>query len=251
MTAALDGRRALVTGGSRNLGAEIARQLATAGASVSVNYRSDHPDDLVSSLDRVDGAHHVAVRGDVTNPSDVEYIVEESASELGGPIDILINAVGPYDSTPFLELEVDEFDRIWDANVKSIYLLARSCAGGMRDLGRGRIVNLSAVSAFVRNRSIYTLANKTVITLTEELALELAPEILVNAVSPGQIHESLEELRGIAPEWASEVVTRTPLGRLATRAEIAGVVTLLCGPAFDSVTGMTVPVDGGLRLNTF
>lgn len=250
--AALDGRRALVTGASRNLGAEIVRQLAAAGASVAVNYRSSTAEasTLVESLERRSGARHAAVRGDVTDPSDVDSIVAASSAELGGPIDVLVNNAGPYVSTPFCDLPVEDFDRVWDANVKAVYLLARACAPGMRQIGRGRIINLSASSAFVRNRSIYSLANKSVITLTEQLAVELAPDISVNAIAPGQIHESLEELREFAPEWACEVVRRTPLGRLATRAEIAGIVTLLCGPAFDAVTGITVPIDGGLRLNT-
>jgi NAD(P)-dependent dehydrogenase (short-subunit alcohol dehydrogenase family) len=176
--------------------------------------------------------------------------VETCTVALGGAIDILINNAGPYASSPFVQLDVDEFDRVWNANVRAIYLLARAVAPGMQNLGHGRIVNLSASSAYVRNRSIYSLANASVITLTEQLAVELAPDVLVNAVAPGQIAESMDELRTVAPEWADEVVRRTPLGRLATRGDIARLVVLMCGPAFDAVTGVTVPIDGGLRLNT-
>lgn len=248
----LNGRKALVTGGSRNLGAEIARFLAAEGASVAVNYRSSssEADRVVDSLECRDTAHHIAVQGDVSQPSDVSRIVETCSVEFEGPIDILINNAGPYVSRPFVELTVEEFDRVWNTKVRAIYLLARAVAPGMRAVGYGRIVNLSASSAFVRNRSIYTLANASVITFTEQLAVELSPDVLVNAVAPGQIHESMEELRTLAPEWADEVVRRTPLGRLATRREIARVVALMCGSAFDAVTGVTVPVDGGLRLNT-
>jgi len=248
----LIGRRALVTGGSRNLGAEVARHLAVEGASIAVNYRTSSSEAarVVASLECCDAARHVAVQGDVTNPSDVARIVQACSVELGGPLDILINNAGPYVSTPFAELEVEDFDLVWNAKVRAIYLLARAVAPGMRVGGYGRIVNLSASSAFVRNRSIYSLANASVITLTEQLAVELSPDILVNAVAPGQIQESLDELRALAPEWADEVVRRTPLGRLATRREIARIVTLMCGPSFDAVTGMTVPIDGGLRLTT-
>lgn len=72
----------------------------------------------------------------------------------------------------------------------------------------------------------------------------------MNAVAPGQIHESLEELRELAPAWADDVLRKTPLDRLATRRDVARVVVQLCGPAFDAVTGVTIPIDGGLRLTT-
>jgi 3-oxoacyl-[acyl-carrier protein] reductase len=248
----LNGRRALVTGASRNLGAEIARHLAAEGASVAVNYRSseDEANRVVDSLESGADTSHAAVRGDVNRPSEISYLVDTASTELGGPIDVLINNAGPYLSTPFVELDVDEFDTVWNTNARAIYLLTQAVAPGMQAAGFGRIVNVSASSAYVRNRSIYTLANASVITLTEQLALELSPEVLVNAVAPGQIHESLDELREHVPDWADEVVRRTPIGRLATRPEIARIVTLMCGPTFDAVTGVTVPIDGGLRLRT-
>jgi len=250
---ALSGRRALVTGASRNLGAEIAAGLAAAGAAVAVNYRSsrDEAEAVVASLPEVGHGDHAAVPGDVADPDDAERVGAESAKALDGPIDILVNNAGPYAATPFLDLEEEEFDWVWNANTTATYLMARAVAAGMRESGWGRIVNLSASSAFVRNRSVYTLANAAIITLTEELAVELAPEIGVNAIAPGQINESLEELRDIVPDWAVQVISDTPRGRLVTRREIADIVVLLCSPLFDSVTGITLPVDGGLRLNTF
>jgi NAD(P)-dependent dehydrogenase (short-subunit alcohol dehydrogenase family) len=249
----LAGHRAVVTGASRNLGAEIALGLAASGTAVAVNYRCsrEEAEGVVASLPDVNHGRHAVVGGDVADPSDAEWIVAEAKRALGGPIDILVNNAGPYIARPFLELEEGEFDRVWNVKTKATYLMTRAAAPGMRDLGWGRIVNLSASSAYVRNRSIYTLANAAIITLTEELALELAPEILVNAIAPGQIFESLEELREGAPEWAETVMSSTPRGRLVTRRELADMVVLLCGPMFDSVTGVTVPVDGGLRLNTF
>lgn len=246
------GRRALVTGGSRNLGATIARELATAGASVAVNYRSSDAEAnrVVGSLDRADGARHTSVRGDVARPEDIGGVVDCASERLGGPIDILVNNAGPYLSTPFMDMDVADFDAVWNANVRAIYLFAQAVMPGMRAVGSGRIINISASSAYVRNRSIYTLANASVITLTEQLALELSPSVLVNAVAPGQIHESLEELSEFAPAWADEVVRKTPLGRLASRRDVARVVARMCGSEFDAVTGVTVPVDGGLRMMT-
>jgi NAD(P)-dependent dehydrogenase (short-subunit alcohol dehydrogenase family) len=101
----------------------------------------------------------------------------------------------------------------------------------------------------VRNRSIYGLAKSSVETLTEQLAVELGPEITVNAVAPGQIEESLIEMAGIDPVWAEEVVRRTPLRRLVTRGEVAQMVAMLCSSTFDGVTGVTIAIDGGLRLS--
>ena len=250
---ALAGRRALVTGASRNLGAEIAARLAAAGASVAVNYRASRAeaDAVVAALPTMAGGRHCAVGGDVADPADAARMVADSSRALGGPVDVLVNNAGPFAADPFVELDEDDFDRVWNVNAKGTYLATRAAAPAMRELGWGRVVNISASSAFVRNRSVYTLANAAIVTLTEELALELAPEITVNAVAPGQIHESLEELREHVPEWAERVVAATPRRRLATRKDVADVVVLLCGPTFDTVTGVTIPVDGGLRLHTF
>ncbi len=248
---ALAGRRALVTGASRNLGAEIAGTFAASGAAVAVNYRTsrEEADAVVAALP--DGGRHCAVGGDVADPDEAERVASDSAVALGGPIDVLVNCAGPFSATPFVELEEEDFDRVWNANAKATYLMTRAVAAGMRLQGWGRVVNISASSAFVRNRSIYTLANAAIITLTEELAVELAPAITVNAVAPGQIHESLEELKEYVPEWAEQVLKATPRGRLATRSDVAGIALLLCSPTFDAVTGVTVPIDGGLRLNRF
>ncbi len=250
---ALAGRRALVTGSARNLGAEIAARLAAAGAAVAVNYRTSRADAeaVVAALEPPASGRHATIGGDVSDPDAAADVAVRAADSLGGPVDVLVNNAGPYAAEPFVELSEEDFDRIWNTNVKAAYLTAQAFTPGMRSNGWGRIVNISASSAFVRNRSVYTLANAALITLTEELAVELAPEITVNAIAPGQIHESLDELRSYVPEWADRVVAATPMGRLATRGEIADIVVVMCRPCFDAVTGITVPVDGGLRLGTF
>lgn len=253
MSAILEGKRALVTGASRNLGPEIAHRLARAGMSIAVNYRTSRSaaEDLVARLTADNGRPHVAVAADMTRSVEVDAAVSRAAEDLGGPIDVLINNAGPYGMTPFTDMSEDEWDRVWDGNAKATYLATRSVVPGMRASGWGRIVNLSAVSAFVRNRSIYGLAKAAIGVLTEELALELAPEITVNAVAPGQILESLDDLGEFAGAWAEEVTARTPAGRLATRADVSEIIYLLCTPAFDMVTGTVIPVDGGLRLPRF
>ena len=121
----------------------------------------------------------------------------------------------------------------------------------MRTGGWGRIVNISAGSAYLRNHSIYTLAKEAMITLTESLAVELAPEVTVNCVAPGQIAESADDIAEFDASFVERAIERTPSGRLVTRAEVARIIVGLCSSRFDMVTGVTIPVDGGWRINRF
>lgn len=247
----LEGKRALVTASSRNLGAAIVRALAGEGASVAVNYHAsaDSALRLVEELPGRELGRHAAVAGDATTPDGIEQTVADAVEALGGGIDVLVNNVGPFSMTPFVDLSHEEWARIWDANVTSAYLATRAVAPHMRESGWGRVVNLSAGSAWRRNHSIYTLAKQAIITLTEELALELAPEVVVNAVAPGQIVESAADMAEFDPTFVERATAATPAGRLVTRAEVAAIVVALCSPTFDMVTGATIPVEGGWRLN--
>jgi 3-oxoacyl-[acyl-carrier protein] reductase len=242
----LAGRTALVTGASRNLGAVIAERLAAAGARVAVNYQSSR-EAAEAVVARLPGDGHVALQGDVAREDDARALVDA----LDGRVDVLVNNAGPFSMTPFSQMPVEEWERIFDANVKASYMLARLAAPGMKAAGRGRIVNVSAASYVLRNHSIYGLAKSAVNFLTEELAVELGPEITVNAVAPGQIDESAEDIAEFDPTFVERAIAQTPTGRLVRRGEVADLVVALCGPLFDSVTGATIPVDGGFRLQRF
>lgn len=248
----LEGRAALVTAGSRNLGAAIAEALAARGASVAVNYRSSEAE-AAALVERLGGrgTGHVAVEGDAGTPHGVRALIDASHRALGRPIQVLVNNHGPFSMTPFADMPPEEFDRIWDANVKAACVAAAAVAPQMRESGWGRIVNVSAGSAYLRNHSIYTLAKAALVTLTESLALELGPEITVNAVAPGQIAESAADIAEFDPSFVARAVEATPIGRLVTRPEVAAIVAELCGPLFDGVSGVTIPVDGGWRLPRF
>jgi NAD(P)-dependent dehydrogenase (short-subunit alcohol dehydrogenase family) len=243
----LTGHLALVTGASRNLGAQLAYAMAGAGARVVVNYRSSRQAAL-DVLARLPGSGHVAVGADAAIPGEVDKLVTESERLTGQVIDILVNNAGPFSMTPYSDLDPAEFDLIWNTNVRAAYLAARRIAPGMIEAGWGRIVNVSAGSAYLRNHSVYSLAKDAMITLTEQLAVELGPNVLVNCVAPGQILESAQDMAAFDAGFVARTTARTPVGRLATRADVAGVVVALCSPAFDMVTGTTVPVDGGARL---
>src|SRR5207302_4999838 len=111
---------------------------------------------------------------------------------------------------------------------QACYVASQCVASGMRRRGWGRIVNISAGSAYVRNHSIYGLSKEAIIFLTEELALELGPEVTVNAVAPGQIAESADDIAEFDPTFVERAVRHTPAGRLVTRAEVAAIVAMLC-----------------------
>lgn len=252
MTGPLQGRTALVTAGSRNLGADICRGLATAGADVIVNYHASAgiAAELVEELDRLRPGRHLSLPGDLSVPEGMVALAD-AAVEAVGRVDVLVNNAGPFSMTPFLEMDADEWTGVWNANVTAVQQLARKLAPGMRDAGWGRIVNISAGSAYLRNHTIYGLAKDAVRHLTESLALEVGPEVTVNAIAPGQIEESAPEVTAIDPTFVDRAIARTPGGRLVRRTEVADVVVALCSPVFDMLTGATVPLDGGWRFNRF
>jgi NAD(P)-dependent dehydrogenase (short-subunit alcohol dehydrogenase family) len=248
----LQGLTALVTGSSRNLGAAIAVELATRGATVAITYKTSRGEALALArrIGSETGGSHPVLQADLSSGDKTRDFLDRFIAEVGSA-DILVNNTGPFSMEPFTELSEEEWDRIWDSNVKAAQLCAKRLAPGMRERGRGRIVNISAGSAYIRNHSIYTLSKAALITLTEVLALELGPEITVNAVAPGQIAESAEDIAELDPSFVERAIEHTPIERLVTRSEVASIVADLCGPRYDGVTGVTIPIDGGWRLNRF
>lgn len=248
----LDGKTVLVSAGARHLGAQIVEAFAEKGANVAINYRNsrDEAEALAQRITTDYSGNHMSVQADVSSRDHVRRMIETVGSRLG-PVGVLVNNAGPFSKTPYIEMQEAEWDEIIDSNLKASYLCASAVAPGMKAEGWGRIINISAVSAFVRNRSVYGLSKASLHTLTESLALELGPEVTVNAIAPGQIAESLEEMSGIDPTWADSVAASTALGRLVTRKEVAELVTILCTQPFDMVTGVVLPVEGGLRLPRF
>lgn len=246
-------RTALVTSSSRNLGAAIARSLAEHGARVAIHYHSSREaaERLASDLTRATGAEHVVVTADSTRMDQLRGLVREAGTRLGGRVDILVNNTGPFSITPLTRLPDADWDRVMDANLKAAYVASQEVAAEMRAAGWGRIVNVGAGSAYLRNHSVYGLAKNGIAMLTEQLALELGPTVTVNCVAPGQILESADDVGAVDPTFVERAIGHTPLGRLVTRGEVAEIVAALCGPNFACVTGITIPIDGGWRLNRF
>jgi NAD(P)-dependent dehydrogenase (short-subunit alcohol dehydrogenase family) len=238
---AISGKICLITGGSRTLGAEIARRMARYGAHVVVNYHRSRSAALALCEELAAlGAQAWAIQADVSQPHDVERLVSQTWSQFGA-LDILVNNVGPYVDTPFLELSLADFDRVIAGNVRSTFLVTQAAGRLMKQRGSGHIITIAATSLFHRSHSVYGLAKSSVVHLTEALALELAPEVHVNALAPDLIADNED----MTPELAARVIASTPMGRLVTRDEVAEMVCLLCTPAFAMVSGHTLVLDGG------
>ena len=240
----LTGKTCLVTGASRGLGVTIAQRLAQAGARVAVHYRqaADAAEALCAEL-AATGATALPFQADLLDAGASERLVGAVSAQLG-PIDVLVNNVGPYVDTPFLDLPLADFDEIMAGNVRATFLLSQTVGCAMRDRRGGRIINIAATDYRHRSHAVYGLAKSGVIYLTEALALELAPSTPVLAIAPDLIADNED----MAPEFVARAVAATPIGRLVTRAEVAEMVCLLCAPLFDIMTGQTLVMDGGRTL---
>lgn len=249
-TKPLTGKVALVTASSRYSGSVIAVTLARAGARTAIHYHSsqDKAEALVEQL-RAEGLEGGAFGADGRRSAELERLADEIMQQFGG-VDILVNNLGPYADTPFLKLPEAQWDWILDTNLKAAYILTQKLAPGMIERKWGRIINIAAASAFIRSHSIYGLAKASLIYLTEALAVELAPHVTVNAISPGQIEDS-ELIDEIDPNYKRILREESPLKRLVTRQEIADVIVLLCSGPFASVTGQTIAMDAGWTLPTW
>ncbi len=248
-TISLENKHVLITGGSRHLGEAVARRFAALGANLTINHFQDaeKAEQLRRDL-QGQGRRVIVVEADVSQSAQVRTLVAEAVQAFG-PVDVLIHCAGPFAMTPFTQMEEREWDTILGVNVKAAYLLAKEVAPTMKQRGWGRIILMAAGSAFIRTHSIYTLAKSSVITLTEELAVELGPEITVNAIAPGQIYESAAMMDAFEPGFSARATQAAPLKRLVTRPEVAEMMALICtSPAMQTVTGHTFVMDGGWRL---
>ncbi len=240
----LEGKVALVTGGSRGIGRAVALALADAGADVAVDYRAREAQaEEVRARVEASGRRCVAVRADVSSPAEVALMVGIVQRALG-PVAILVNNAGVARPRAVEEITERDWDEAIDVNLKSVFLVTQAVLPGMRAGKWGRIVNLSSTAAQTGGivGPHYTASKAGVLGLTRAYAALLAPEgITVNAVAPALIET---EMIAGNPKARPD---RIPVGRFGTAEEVAGVVVMLARNGY--ITGQTVNVNGGLYLD--
>jgi NAD(P)-dependent dehydrogenase (short-subunit alcohol dehydrogenase family) len=240
----LDGHTALVTGGASGIGAATCRRMATEGARVAVlDSRGDKAQAVAAELGGL------AIECDVADREAMDAAVGQVVDELGS-LTLLFNNAGTGAIEHLHLYDDDLFERLLAVNLKGVFNGLRAAAPVMRAAGGGAIVNMASVSG-VRptiGEAPYSAAKAGVIALTKSAALEYAPEVRVNCVSPGLIETPLTAMAIADDALRADVEAGTPLGRVGRADEVAGVVVFLCSELAAYVTGENILVDGGSTL---
>jgi NAD(P)-dependent dehydrogenase (short-subunit alcohol dehydrogenase family) len=247
----LEGKVALVTGASKDMGAAIARLLAQHGADVALTARSESMLEEVAADIRRGGRRAVPIAADLTDFGGLPEIVTSTVSQLGS-LDILVNNAGGGDWSSYgwaLRLNEQQWDTMFDLNLKAPMFLSQAAAAVMKERGGGRIINISsgAGSHASPRMSSYGAAKAGLENLSQTLAAEWAQfGIRVNVVIPGLIDTANARQSTFAtPEREEHFRSMMPLGRIGLPADIAGAVLYFASPAAEWVTGTTLLVNGG------
>jgi 3-oxoacyl-[acyl-carrier protein] reductase len=236
----LEGKVALVTGGSRGIGRAIALELARAGANVTVGYHSGAAEaELVAQE-----AGGRAVQGDVSSPEDAKRLVEEA-----GDLDLLVNNAGLTRDGLLARMPDDDWHDVIETNLSSVFYTSRAATRGMMKKRAGSIVNVSSIVGVHGNwgQTNYGASKAGIIGFTKSLARELGSRgVRANVVAPGYVNTRLTD---VLPEEAQQaMLSNTPLGRLGEPEDVAGAVRFLCSDEAAFITGEVLLVDGGLGM---
>jgi 3-oxoacyl-[acyl-carrier protein] reductase len=239
----LSGRTALVTGGTRGIGREIAATLAGAGARVAVVGRdASRAQDVASTI----GGDACGFAADMANTADVARLIED-VEQAFGSLDILVNNAGVTRDNLLLRIKDEDWDAVLDTNLRGAFAAIRAATRGMMKRRWGRIINIASVVGITGNKgqANYAASKAGLIGLTKSVAKELASRnILANAIAPGFIETDMTA--AMTPEARQELGAQIPLGRLGTPADIAGLVAFLASEQAAYITGQVFVVDGGM-----
>ncbi|CAI3945581.1 NAD(P)-dependent dehydrogenase [Commensalibacter communis] len=245
----LSGQNAFVTGAGSGIGQKIALYLAKAGANVGC-FDLPNSAGLADTAEQVKklGRQSIILTGDVTNPDDLEKSVNQVETELGN-LSLAVNCAGIANANPAEEMSIEQWQRLYDINVKGLFLSCQAEARLMLKHGRGSIVNIASMSGVIVNRGLmqahYNSAKAAVIHMTKSMAVEWAERgVRVNAISPGYTATPMNtrpEMVDQMKQFASE----TPIQRIAEPDEMAGPAIFLLSEAASFCTGVNLLVDGG------
>jgi 3-oxoacyl-[acyl-carrier protein] reductase len=244
MTASLDGRRALVTGGSRGIGAEIVRRLAADGAAVAFTYGAStaEAEKLVAQVGEA-GGKAVAIQADSADAEQVTRSVDDAVAQLGG-LDVLVNNAGVGYIGDIESFPLEEFDRLVAINVRGMFVAIQRAVPHLGE--GGRVINIGSINADRvpgPGLSVYSMTKAAVAGLTRGLTRELgARGITINNVQPGPIATDMNPDQG---EFADSLRPVIALGHYGSAQDVASVVSYLAGPEASFVTGANWNVDGG------
>lgn len=247
----LEQKRILVTGGSRGIGAGIARELAARGASVAITYasREDAAKAVLESLPKPSGAPHMAVQLNLSDEASVEKALETILEKWQG-LDGLVNNAGMTKDGLLLRMKTEDFDQVINANLRGTFLVTRACLKTFMKARAGSIVHITSIIGATGNagQANYAASKAGVESFSRSVALEMASRnVRSNCVAPGFINTEMTEILNDAQKTA--ILAKIPLGRIAETQEVAAPVAFLLSDESRYVTGHTLSVNGGMFMN--
>ena len=240
---------ALITGGTRGIGKQIALTLSKAGFAIAINYRKEN-DELATLKGEIEAnkVKCLLVQGDVSNFDDCERFVKETVEGLGS-IDVLVNNAGITKDMLLMRMKKEDFEQVIDTNLVGTFNVTKNVISYMMKARKGNIVNIASIVGISGNagQTNYAASKAGIIGFTKSLAKEVASRnIRVNAVAPGFIETNMTDV--LKEEIKAEIAKNIPLGRMGTAEDVAKAVKFLASEESSYITGQVLQVDGGMLM---